>query len=72
MLWAKPEMVTEPTVPKYAPTIADAINVFDHWSYVKQILETHGESDDVIEKIGVHYRLAMVHGYKHGVSKWPR
>lgn len=39
-----------------------------HWSYVKDVLKTHGEDDDVIDKIGFHYVSAMVHGHKHGVE----
>lgn len=41
----------------------------EHWStYVKVILRAHGEDDDVIEKCGVHYRTAFVHGFKHGAE----
>lgn len=39
-----------------------------HWNYVRQILEAHGEDREVIEKVGFHYRSAMVHGFKHGVE----
>ena len=39
-----------------------------HWSYIKALLETHSEDADIIEKIGFHYRTAMVHGYKHGIE----
>ena len=38
----------------------------EHWNYVEELLHTHGESDDVIEKIGFHYKSAMIHGVKHG------
>ncbi len=41
----------------------------DHWEYVKEVLITHGESNEVIEKIGFHYRSAFVHGFKHGVDE---
>jgi hypothetical protein len=47
----------------YAKALAAA-----HWVYVKKILKLHGESDDVIEKCGVHYTESMVHGFGHGVE----
>ncbi len=38
-----------------------------HWdTYVKKVLETHGEDADVVRKCGFHYVSAFVHGYKHG------
>jgi len=41
----------------------------EHWStYVRVILKAHGEDDGVIEKCGVHYRTAFVHGFKHGAE----
>ena len=39
-----------------------------HWSYIKELLLTHGEHIDNVEKIGFHYKSAMIHGYKHGVA----
>lgn len=36
-----------------------------HWVYVESVLRVHGESDDVIDKCGHHYRSAFVHGWKH-------
>ncbi len=38
----------------------------DHWSYIKGILEHDNISPELVEKIGWHYRMAMIHGYKHG------
>ena len=38
----------------------------EHWEYIESLLEQHGESDDVVDKIGFHYKTAFVHGYKHG------
>ena len=37
-----------------------------HWAYIESILTTHKEDPIVIEKIGFHYKQAMIHGYKHG------
>jgi len=39
-----------------------------HWSYIEQVLLTHGEDKNIIEKIGFHYKSAMIHGYKHGLD----
>ncbi len=39
-----------------------------HWQYVEGLLELHGLDAEVIEKIGWHYRAAMVHGFKHGME----
>ena len=39
-----------------------------HWEYIKGILETHQENNEVIEKIGYHYKTAFLHGYKHGIE----
>lgn len=36
-----------------------------HWGYVASVLRTHGETDDVIEKCGHHYKTAFIHGWKH-------
>ena len=40
----------------------------DHWKYIRTVLEEHGESKEVIEKCGFHYRTAFEHGFKHGVE----
>ena len=40
----------------------------DHWSYVAEVVETHEEGLDVIEKCEFHYKSAFIHGYKHGVE----
>ena len=37
----------------------------DHWGYVASVLKAHGETDDVIEKCGHHYKTAFIHGFKH-------
>ena len=38
----------------------------EHWeTYVKIILELHEDDVDLIRKIGVHYNLAFIHGFKH-------
>jgi len=40
-----------------------------HWdSYVKKIVEAHESDPSVVEKVGVHYVLTFIHGYKHGVE----
>jgi hypothetical protein len=39
----------------------------DHWSYVRGVLETADVPENIINKIGFHYKTAMIHGYKHGV-----
>ncbi len=39
----------------------------EHWNtYVKKVLETHGEDGHVLRKCEFHYMTAFVHGYKHG------
>jgi len=38
----------------------------EHWeTYVKIIIDLHDDDEEMIRKIGVHYKLAFVHGYKH-------
>jgi len=38
----------------------------EHWeTYVKIIIDLHEDDEEMIRKIGVHYKLAFVHGYKH-------
>lgn len=39
-----------------------------HWRYVENLLRTHGEPDASLNKIGFHYKSAMLHGYKHGME----
>ena len=40
-----------------------------HWnSYVKPLLEIHGEDPEIIEKCGFHYLTSGVHFYKHAIS----
>lgn len=46
---------------KSAKQIAD-----EHWDFIKQLLETHGENPEIIQKIGFHYKTALIHGYGHG------
>ena len=42
----------------------------NHWGYVREVLEDAGaDSDQLIERIGFHYRTAMVHGFKHGAEE---
>lgn len=36
-----------------------------HWNYIESVLQVHGESEEVIEKCGHHYRTAFIHGWKH-------
>ena len=41
----------------------------EHWeSYVKKIVEAHEPDSSVVEKVGVHYILTFIHGFKHGVE----
>lgn len=44
----------------------------EHWIYVEALLKNHGEDKTTIEKIGFHYRSAMIHGYKHGQEEYER
>lgn len=40
-----------------------------HWtSYVKPLLEVHGENQETIEKCGFHYISSGVHFYKHALE----
>lgn len=39
-----------------------------HWSYIQDLLLSHGESGDVITKIKFHYTTAFEHGYKHAME----
>jgi len=38
----------------------------EHWGYVEQILYNHGVDEKEVERIGFHFKSAMIHGYKHG------
>ena len=41
----------------------------EHWeTYVKKIVEIHESDSMVVEKVGVHYILTFIHGFKHGVE----
>ena len=40
-----------------------------HWEFVDGILDAHGVTENDRELIGFHYRIAMGHGFKHGV-RW--
>ena len=40
-----------------------------HWnSYVKKIVGAHEDDPSVVEKVGIHYVLTFIHGYKHGAE----
>jgi len=39
-----------------------------HWSFIEELLKTHGESEDVIRKCEFHYKSAFRHGFKHGLE----
>lgn len=39
-----------------------------HWKYIAEILSTAGMNDTLLYQIGVHYRTAFAHGYKHGME----
>ena len=38
----------------------------EHWTYIKQLLLTHGVPIEQVNVIGFHYKTAFIHGYKHG------
>lgn len=40
----------------------------EHWEYVKATLQIHGVSDQDLLVIGHHYRMAFLHGFKHGAE----
>jgi hypothetical protein len=42
--------------------------VNDHWDYIFQVLEAHGEEWETIEKVGFHYKTAFAHGWKHAME----
>ena len=37
-----------------------------HWDYISDLLIEHRIANEEIERIGFHYRSAMIHGFKHG------
>ena len=37
-----------------------------HWEWVSKMLKATSESGKNIKMIGVYYRAAFIHGYKHG------
>jgi len=43
-----------------------------HWSYVKSLLEAHGEAEATVELIGFHYCSSFLYGFKHGVESVPQ
>jgi len=41
----------------------------EHWeTYVKKVVEAHEPDPTVVEKVGIHYVLTFIHGFKHGVE----
>ena len=40
-----------------------------HWSYIEDLLRTHGEDEETLFKIGFHYKTAFEHGYKHALEE---
>ena len=40
----------------------------EHWAYICELLHTHGEDPDVIQKCAFQYVEAFVHGYKHALE----
>jgi hypothetical protein len=39
-----------------------------HFSYIENLLLSHGESDIMIDLVKFHYCSAFEHGYKHAVQ----
>ena len=39
-----------------------------HWEYIRSLLVLHAVTDEEVERIGWHYRAALVHGYGHGME----
>ncbi len=37
-----------------------------HWEWVSKMLRATGQSGKIIKMIGIFYRAAFIHGYKHG------
>lgn len=40
----------------------------DHWSYVQDVLASHGVDAETIKTSEFHYKSAFIHGFKHGVE----
>jgi len=40
----------------------------EHWSYVEELLTTHGVDRDGVEITKFHYISAFIHGYKHAME----
>ena len=40
-----------------------------HWEWLSKMLKATSESGKNIKMIGIYYRAAFVHGYKHGEEK---
>lgn len=38
----------------------------EHWKWIKIMLDHTKETKGSIKTIGVYYRAAFIHGYKHG------
>lgn len=64
------ENMKNPTEITETPIDLDEVKalVDAHWRYVENLLRTHGEPDASLNKIGFHYKSAMLHGYKHGME----
>ena len=41
----------------------------EHWKYIEELLHSHKESEETIDKIKFHYIEAFIHGYKHAKEK---
>lgn len=39
-----------------------------HWKYIKGVLEISDMDDEIIDKIGFHYRTSGIHFYNHAVE----
>lgn len=40
----------------------------EHWDYIGALLKVTGVPDVESERIGFHYRSALIHGFKHGAE----
>jgi len=40
----------------------------EHASFIRSLLQTHGEDPKTLDKLMFHYTTAFVHGYKHGLE----
>jgi hypothetical protein len=41
----------------------------NHWKWIKAMLDRTKETKGSIKTIGVYYRAAFIHGFKHGQGK---